>query len=192
MRACSPQCPAQTILVTLAERSCYEYIQALRFARVGGTGRPGSCSNSLSARRWTRLSAMRTKRGGMGPAAPSQPSTRWKLTWGAFAADDALGITGTSTGEHSQRAARRAAMMKCSSMGGRKCEVILSYHNQCAVAAHPVDGNGQQVVGMTVFQAGPSIAVINSLALAKCAENNGGQTCGIVYSNCTEPQLLYD
>lgn len=45
------------------------------------------------------------------PIPARQP--RWKLTWGAFASDDAAAVIGTSSGEYSSRSARRAAMKKC-------------------------------------------------------------------------------
>lgn len=46
------------------------------------------------------------------------PKARWRLTWGAFASDAAKAVVGTSTGQFSERAARRKAMDKCASMGG--------------------------------------------------------------------------
>lgn len=123
---------------------------------------------------------------------PSRTTAHWELTWGGFASDDTIGVTGTSTGQRSKRAARQAAMARCASLGGKTCEVVLVYQNQCAVAAHPVNSSNQPEAGVTVYQAGPTIEVASDLALKGCDEKNKMKTCKILYSNCTKPYLVYD
>lgn len=121
-------------------------------------------------------------------AAPAPRQPRWKLTWGAFASDNAASVIGTSTGQPNKRSANRAALDKCSSMGGRNCVVTLSYENQCAVIADPVDGSKQPRFGSHV--GGPTIEDASRTALNSCYEKNGRSECEIIYSNCTRPVLV--
>lgn len=125
---------------------------------------------------------------GTAPAPSPARQPRWKLTWGAFASDDAVAVIGTSSGEHSSRSARSAAMRKCSKMGGKNCEVTLVYQNQCAVIADPIDRDTQPRFGSDV--SGPTIEEATKLALDNCYQRNGGRRCEIIYSNCTRPVLV--
>lgn len=125
---------------------------------------------------------------GTAPAPSPARQPRWKLTWGAFASDDAVAVIGTSSGEHSSRSARSAAMRKCSKMGGKNCEVTLVYQNQCAVIADPIDRDTQPRFGSDV--SGPTIEEASKLALDNCYKRNGGRRCEIIYSNCTRPVLV--
>lgn len=120
------------------------------------------------------------------PAPARQP--RWKLTWGAFASDNAAAVVGTSSGEYSSRSARSAAMRKCSGMGGKNCAVTLVYQNQCAVIADPIDRDIQPRFGSDV--SGPTIEEASKLALDSCYKKNGGRRCEVIYSNCTRPVLV--
>jgi hypothetical protein len=129
--------------------------------------------------------------GGMSPStsAPSQPYARWQLTWGAFAMDANGNVVGTSTGQRSKRAAHRAAVARCIQMGGTDCKPKFEYKHQCAVAAEPIE----QADGVTiVFQRGPTIEAASASALSICPGQNGGRTCEIKFSNCTEPYLVYN
>ncbi|WP_157074313.1 DUF4189 domain-containing protein, partial [Pseudoxanthomonas mexicana] len=124
--------------------------------------------------------------GGGSPTPARQP--RWKLTWGAFASDDAAAVVGTSSGEYGSRSARSAAMKKCSGMGGNNCAVTLVYQNQCAVIADPIDRDIQPRFGSDV--SGPTIEEASKLALDSCYKKNGGRRCEVIYSNCTRPVLV--
>lgn len=126
--------------------------------------------------------------GGWVAPPPSAPTQRWKLTWGAFASDPAQSVIGTSTGQFSRRAASKAAMAKCASLGGRNCKVTLTYENQCAVVAEPVE----DLQPMASIQgSGPSVEEASMPVLEACARGNNGHQCKIVYSNCTGPVLEY-
>lgn len=125
---------------------------------------------------------------GAAPAVTPTRQPRWKLTWGAFASDEAAAVIGTSSGEYSSRSARRAAMRKCSKMGGKNCVITLVYENQCAVIADPVDRDIQPRFGSDV--SGPTIEEASRLALDSCYEKNGKRECEIIYSNCTRPVLV--
>ena len=121
-------------------------------------------------------------------AAPEvQRQPRWKLTWGALAEDPATGYVGTTTGQPSKRAARRAALAQCKGMGGQQCRPVLEYEHQCAVAAEPIDTSSGS---SAVYQAGATIEAATLAALPLCSKHNDGRDCQINYSNCTAPVLV--
>jgi hypothetical protein len=121
-------------------------------------------------------------------SAPAKPVRAvWRKTWGAMATDTDTAVIGTSTGHFTRRAASREAMEKCRNMGGRACEVRLSYENQCALIAVPTS-DGSMVA---VYQSGPSVEHASKLALPECAKRNGGRQCEVMYSNCTAPVLVH-
>lgn len=127
--------------------------------------------------------------GGGWVAPPSSaPTQRWKLTWGAFASGAAQSVIGTSTGQLSRRAASKAAMARCASLGGRNCKVTLTYENRCAVVAETVED--LQLIA-SVQGSGPSVEEAGRPALEACARDNNGHKCKIVYFNCTAPVLDY-
>lgn len=118
-----------------------------------------------------------------------QPNNYWQLTWGAIATDEATGATGATVGHFSRGKAKRDAMTRCASLGGRDCKVILAYKNQCAVIADPVEG-GKLVPGTSISQSGPSIQEASDVALKSCNERNGGKQCQVLYSDCSKPVLI--
>lgn len=120
--------------------------------------------------------------------APSPPPPRWKTTWGAFASDAEVAVTGTSSDQPSRRAAGKAAMAKCQSMGGQDCKITLVYENQCAVIAEPVANLGSF---RPMHSRGPTVDVASSIALRECASTNQGHACKVIYSNCTRPVLVH-
>lgn len=116
-----------------------------------------------------------------------QRQPRWKLTWGAMAEDSTTGYVGTTSGQPSKRAARRAALANCANMGGRNCKSVLEYENQCAVVAEAIDtSNGTGAI----YQAGPTIEAATVAALPLCKTHNAGRDCQVNYSNCTAPVLV--
>lgn len=122
----------------------------------------------------------------------SQPTARWKLTWGAIAMSVAgSGEVGTATGKSSKREAIREAIGKCEVLGGGICKSKLTYRNQCVAIAWASE-NGKSVGGASVVQAGPSIEVATELAIPACSAMQRGRECIIAYSNCTAPVLIYE
>jgi len=119
----------------------------------------------------------------------SEPTLIWKPTWGAFAegsTKDSSGVIGTSSGLFSRGAAQRAAISKCKSLGGRDCKLVFQYQNTCAVIAEPIDLLPMMVA---FFQDGP-LEDATVLALSGCEKQNGGNSCKVIYKNCTEPVLV--
>lgn len=124
------------------------------------------------------------------PPAPAPPRARWILTWGALAqGEDAEGgIVGTSTGQRSRRAAKRAAVARCEQMGGMGCKSIIEYKHQCVAAAEPIERG----LDTPFFFRAPTVEAAESNALSGCPAHNNGRVCKIQYSNCTQPYLVYD
>ncbi|SDQ36627.1 protein of unknown function [Pseudoxanthomonas sp. CF385] len=116
------------------------------------------------------------------------PKMRWKSTWGGFASDAEGAVIGTSTAQSSKSAASRAAVKRCQELGGKECSVALTYKNQCAVVADPIE----QESGLRTFLGASSIDEATVLAIGKCVERNPGTTCKIIYSNCTAPISYID
>lgn len=111
-------------------------------------------------------------------AAPDNRS--WKSIWGAIALDITTGHVGTVTGRLSQSSAESEALGRC---GTAKCEVLISYANECAVLVWP-----KAYTGRVVAQGGKTIDLASESALTECA-GYGGQECKVVYSDCTRPVL---
>lgn len=106
-----------------------------------------------------------------------------------MAEDKVVGVIGTSTGQFSRRAAQRAAVGKCKSMGGERCRAVYDYKNTCAVVAEPIE---LLPAMMGVYQDGPTIEEASELGLSRCEKHNNDHACKIIYSNCTAPVLVYE
>lgn len=109
------------------------------------------------------------------------PQVLWADRWGAIASDNDAknAIFGIVTDRPSERAARRAAVDECRSRGGDRCEVAMSYQNQCAAV-----GAGR--VG--TFSAGaPTLEEAQQRAMQLCEIKNGSGECWLYYSGCSLP-----
>ena len=113
--------------------------------------------------------------------------TRWKSTWGAMVGDNATGNVGTSTGHSSRRKAEREARTKCKAMGGVECKFVYTYMNSCAVVAEPIEVLKNPV---STYLDGETVEAASRLAIADCSVKNGGRSCQMTYSNCTDPILI--
>src|SRR5688572_5879587 len=90
---------------------------------IGGQTRPGAGSDTASA-----------------------PEPRWAKRWGAFTSDASTGKVGVATGLVSRRKAEKEAVQDCKVRGGAKCEVLLTFNNQCASIASGADSIGGTAV----------------------------------------------
>lgn len=124
-----------------------------------------------------------------GPESSSPvPTGKWETRWGAIAEDTATGnkggnlATGASVAQQSKRAASSLALSRCKDEGGKKCEVRLTYYNQCVAMADPVGERGPGAI--TVASRAETDTLAKSNALAEC-QSSGGQQCAIVYSACS-------
>ena len=128
--------------------------------------------------------------GGAQQSQPPVPKPRWRLTWGAIAMSSRTGEVGTSVGRFSKREATREAMEKCQHLGGKECEIAITYRNQCAVVAWASEG-GAPTGGAAFVQGAATISEASELAISACSKSRGGGECSIVYSACSEPLLVH-
>jgi hypothetical protein len=99
------------------------------------------------------------------------------------------GEVGTSVGRYSKREARREAMDKCKRLGGKDCQLAITYENQCAVVAWASEA-GKPTGGGAFVQGAATIPEATRLAVPACSKARGGGECSIVYSACSEPVLV--
>ncbi|WP_425504905.1 DUF4189 domain-containing protein [Pseudoxanthomonas japonensis] len=120
-----------------------------------------------------------------GPGATPPPAgPRWRSTWGAFANDSQVAVTGSSSGQLTRWGANRAAKAKCKSMGGQECKIILAFKNQCAVVAEPIE---DLPLYRLVHRPGLTVEEASSVALSECASLNQGHACKVIFSICSNP-----
>lgn len=123
---------------------------------------------------------------GTGPSAPTyaEPREVWSDRWGAIAVDTiqhgSIGFAAV-TGMKRKNQAEREALKACRSKGGTKCEVKISYYNQCAALIWGDHGFNTS--------SAPSEDQAKQMGMAKCnlaKEEN----CEVFYSGCSAPERV--
>jgi hypothetical protein len=125
---------------------------------------------------------------GIGQATPQtviKYTGHWIKTWGALA-DGRNGVGAAVVGQESKSDAERAALVSCADRGGIDCTLTITYNDQCVAAANPVGG----AVGKAVTAG--SLKQAEDYGLRACSQANGGSSCEIVYSSCTERKYVKD
>lgn len=115
---------------------------------------------------------------------PPPIPTVWETRWGAIATEFNGGGFGAVTDFRSEAAATQAAVEQCrgtASASKMKCEVQITYNNQCAAYAW---GAGKSVAAHAV-----DTPTATSYALASC-KNKSGSDCKIYYSGCSYAQAV--
>ncbi|WP_425493790.1 DUF4189 domain-containing protein [Dyella silvatica] len=108
------------------------------------------------------------------PQTAPQVQAVWADRWGAIAVDYKTGQAGTIEGQTSKSKADQTALSDCAKNGSPNCEVILSFHNQCAAIAWGAGKMG--------YSGGPTTDVAEQKAIDRCGQ---GDACKIVYSKCS-------
>jgi hypothetical protein len=108
------------------------------------------------------------------------PGPYWATRWGAIAVDGGTGKFGGIEGLSSKRKAQKAAISECRRSGGKKCNVIASYYNQCGAMAW----GDSKVASYT----GPSRQEAIEFALQSC--NKTTTNCESYYSGCSYPERV--
>lgn len=129
--------------------------------------------------------------GGSGGAAPvSKPTGEWETRWGAIAEDysaNERGVpaaTGASDSRRSKREANEAALAQCNQLGGQKCKVVMSYHNQCVAIADPKPVSQGGRGGKSVVYRAQTEDLAKSEAMKRCSPDGRGE-CSLIYSACS-------
>ncbi len=111
------------------------------------------------------------------PPAPPNPGPRWEFRWGVIVVDSERGKFAGIDGYADPRKAERTAVKQCRKNGGKRCKVLVEYHNQCGVL---VAGDA-----LTVAYHGPVIEEASKRAMADCSSKTGN--CQVYYSGCSYP-----
>ena len=117
---------------------------------------------------------------GSAPATPAAPAPVWADRWGAIALDGVSGRAGTTIGQESEKAAVATAMRQCDDNGGKGCEVLITFYNQCAAASQNVKGGSINA----------SSAPTKAQAEAESQKHCSG-TCQLVYSQCSNAERVH-
>ncbi len=124
--------------------------------------------------------------GTAGAEVPSPRATgRWIKTWGTISRSIATGDVGASVGKRAKAEAIAEAQSRCAAYGAKDCTVGLTYKNQCAALVAPESGSG----GKIAMAGAASKDVAAKAALKNCVDNGGG-SCVVKYTDCSEP--LFD
>jgi hypothetical protein len=107
--------------------------------------------------------------------APTELPAQWADRWGAISLDDVDSKAGATIGKSSKREASRGALAVCKEHGGSHCEVVITYHNQCAAVAQKDTG------GTAGLASAASIDEAIDLAIQKCSDSS----CRVIYSACS-------
>lgn len=114
-----------------------------------------------------------------GSAAPSppDPGPRWEFRWGVIVVDDERRKFGGADGFADPRKATRAAKKVCRRNGGRKCEILIDYYNQCGTL---VGGDSYSIA-----YHGALVEDIKRRGMADCSARTGN--CQVLYAGCSYP-----
>lgn len=115
---------------------------------------------------------------GLAPAS-AEPAARWSDRWGSIAMDES-GAAGTIEDQPSEPAAKLQALTQCKANGGQSCEIVLSFHNQCAAVAQLPSGGRVYATGA------PTPEKAEEASLSRCGQGS----CRIVYSRCSMPERV--
>lgn len=114
-------------------------------------------------------------------SSPQAPPERWIDHWGAIATYEPNGSLGIAENMPSQESAENLALEDCRAKHASKCEVQLSYRNQCA--AMVVSDGGYNVTPATTIDA----ATEKGMDICRKA---GDSNCHVYYSACSLPQRI--
>lgn len=90
--------------------------------------------------------------------------------------------TGAAVSQKSKGGANALAISVCKEMGGRKCKVIVTYHNQCVAMADPVGDRMPDAISTTTTAETAELA--KRMSLDRC-QGIKGQKCEVFYSGCS-------
>lgn len=92
--------------------------------------------------------------------------------------DYAKGASGSVSESTTKELATRGAISDCEGQGGTKCQIMLTFRNQCAAITQRTDGG--VFYGATAAKKPDA----ESRAIAKCGDMT---SCTVLYSQCNYP-----
>lgn len=109
-----------------------------------------------------------------------QQNVQWADSWGAIAYDRVEVKAGNAEDQPSKEVASRVAMDYCQRYGGKQCQVVITYYNQCVSAAQPTEG-----LGDIRFSTAAEQEDADQRALRAC-----GSGCVTVLRKCSLPKRI--
>lgn len=106
-----------------------------------------------------------------------QASPAWETRWGAIAVDFAMGKFGVGNARRTKDEAEKLALDECKKEGGARCEIDLTYYNQCGAIAWGASS-------AITFRA-ETKEIASAHAIEACSEKTAD--CKIYYANCSLP-----
>lgn len=114
-----------------------------------------------------------------------KPTSRWVKRWGAFTSDSVTSKVGVASGASSKGKAEREAVADCKRRGGSRCEVLLSFVNQCGAIAW---GERPGASGVLSAVSAASEEQAKEDALRQCSLKS--KSCEIFLSECSFAELV--
>lgn len=137
---------------------------------IPGAGNPGCIPPTASGSPYAQPGDPNLASPNAGPAAA------WEDRWGAIAIDYQNGAAGGADKGRSEDEAIQLAMQRCEHSGGTRCEVTVSFVNQCAAIV-------QKTGGGLVY---PATAADTNEATARAFRKCGnGEACKVKATLCT-------
>lgn len=123
------------------------------------------------------------------PSSP-KPTGKWETRWGAIAQDTfpipgAMLSIGVSESKPSRREAASFALSQCEEAGGRRCKLLMEYHNQCVALAGPIISEYKAKGGATYSSRAPTESEAKSSAIDGCEKLGQTQRCDVIYAACS-------
>ena len=109
---------------------------------------------------------------------PTKIQPIWIDQWGALALDESTGQAGFVDHQSNLDEAKETALAYCRMNGSANCEIMLTFHNQCAAVAQ-----GERAS----FARGPDQKETEEDALSHCGSS---KPCKIIYSACSYPKRV--
>lgn len=125
--------------------------------------------------------------GGSGESTGPVATGKWETRWGAIAEDSTTLnlVTGVSSSRKSKREANSVALSECKRLGGTKCKLVITYHNQCVAVADPNQESRQRGAAHSMFSAEKTLEMARTRAVQRCEAAEGNPQCTVVYSECS-------
>ena len=111
---------------------------------------------------------------------PTSSPDRWEKRWGAFTSDSVTGKVGVSSGVVTKRKAEKEAVQDCRTRGGSKCEVLLTFNNQCGAIASGDNAKGGAYVAVANA---PTKTEAAQMAVDNCNKRVG--SCSVFLTECS-------
>ncbi len=124
-----------------------------------------------------------TMAGYFGCMVPPPPGVNYVKSWGALALAEDTQQWVTATGYTKEDKARSALLSACKA-GGQKCQIYLTFLNQCVSVARVSDAK-LAGIGKDTVHNGSSYQEAQESALSQCKKDWGSKSCTTTITQCS-------